>query len=118
MSKRIAISILLFISLTAIVGCEGGSTVGNMLGTVVREETHEIIPNPVLVIRNSATNPFVVDVTIHGDSLGRFEITIEQGEYDIRISGDSGDSFYTWPEPIGVEQKRVTILLLELPEGY
>lgn len=118
MSKRIAISFLLIISLIAIVGCKGGSTVGNLLGTVVREETLEKIPNPVLIIRNSATNPFVVDETIHGDSQGRFEITLEHGAYDIRISGDSGASFYTWPEPIGVEQKRVTILLLELPDGY
>ncbi len=118
MSKIIVISILLIILLAGITGCQGGSTVGNLIGTVVREETLEKIPNPVLVIRNSATNPFVMDETIHGDSLGRFEITLEQGAYDIRISGDSGASFFTWPEPIGVVQKHVTIVLLELPEGY
>ncbi len=118
MSKTITISILLIVLLTCIAGCQGGSTVGNLIGTVVREETLEKIPNPVLVIRNSASNPYVVDETIHGDSLGRFEITLEQGAYDIRISGDSGASFFTWPEPIGVEQKHVTIVLLELPDGY
>ncbi|MCX6646291.1 MAG: hypothetical protein NTY09_08035 [bacterium] len=116
MSKRLITLISLLILIAAMVSCQDDSTKGNLIGTVVRESTLEKIANPVLIITNSAGNPNVVNMTVNGDTLGRFEVVLERGTYDVKISGNSGLIFYTWPDPIVVEEQRATIVLLKLPD--
>lgn len=118
MKNRLPIFIALLILIAALSACRDDSTRGNLIGTVVREGTLEKIQNPVLIITNSAGNPSVVNVTINGDTVGRFVITLERGAYDVQISGDGGATFYTWPDPILVPAARTAIVLLELPPGF
>lgn len=118
MAKRLITLISLLILIAAILSCQDDSTKGNLIGSVVRETTLDKIENPILVITNSAGNPNVVNMTVNGDSLGRFEVILERGAYDVKISGDSGATFYTWPDPIAVEEQRATIVLLKLPDGF
>lgn len=118
MSKRLIALTALLILIAAMTACQDDSSKGNLFGSVVRVETLEKIPNPVLVITSEAGNTVVVNMTVNGDELGRFEATLERGTYTVQISGDNGATFYTWPETITVQAQFITIVLFELPEGF
>jgi hypothetical protein len=118
MSKRLIALTSLLILVATMMSCQDDSTKGNLIGSVVRDVSLDVIENPVLIITNAPGNTNVVNMTLNGDALGRFEVVLERGAYNVKISGDSGATFYTWQEPIVVEEQKVTIVLLKLPDDF
>lgn len=117
--KRISLFVLFAVLIFIVPGCfAGGLANGNLIGTVVREGTAELIVNPSLIIGRQFKSPLVPDQQIKGNAKGKFEATMPGGNYVIQISSKSTGPFYTWPELVYVEENKTTIALFQLPAGY
>ncbi|MFH1676608.1 MAG: hypothetical protein ABIC40_06240, partial [bacterium] len=68
--KRIAVIFLTAILLCA-TGCHIKNTRGNLMGVVVRENSGEIVENPLVLICDPVDEEINPLATVRGDSLGR-----------------------------------------------
>ncbi|HEX9745114.1 MAG TPA: hypothetical protein VGB30_06770 [bacterium] len=118
--RKLLILAVMAVMLTGLNGCVfgGGQADGNLIGTVIREGSNEIIPHPVLIIGRVLKNPTVPDQQIVGDAEGKFEITLNGGNYNVQIGTNINGPFYTWPNPVTVTEYQTTIALFQLPAGF
>ncbi len=119
MIRRFIFILLILTALFGLTSCSGGGgTQGNLAGTVVREGTGDLIPNPALIVGRQYSSPTVPDQQFLGDAEGKFEGTILEGKYIVQISTSIDGPYYTWPDVIQVIAGQTTVVLFQLPEGY
>jgi len=114
MIKRFSLLIVILLVL-GLAACQGGKTKGNLMGVVTREGTGDPVPNPVLIIGRVLKSPTVPDFTVHGDTEGRFEVTLLEGNYTVQIGTSISGPFFEWPDPVPVEGGKTTIRAFQIP---
>ncbi len=118
MTGRTGILILLLLLIPGYGACVNQGADGNLVGTVVWEETDDPVPNPVLMVALVGNPPTVPDLVVDGDDLGRFEITLPAGNYSIQVSTGADGPFYARPDPVLVSSGFTSVILVKLPDGY
>jgi len=120
MNKILSI-VVIAVLMTGMSGCvfgASGKADGNLIGTVVREGTGELINRPAMIIGRVLKNPTVPDQQFFGDAEGKFEITLPGGNYKVQVSSNESGPYFEIPDPITVEENRTTVVLLKVPDGF
>jgi len=117
LAVRINLICLLAI-LLCITGCHIKNTKGNLIGVVTRENSGKIVKYPLVLISDpdgENINPFV---SVRGDNLGRFQVTLDRGAYAVSIGTSWDKPFAKFDKDIKIRQNQTTILSFLLPEDF
>ncbi|HDS30305.1 MAG TPA: hypothetical protein ENN67_04590 [Firmicutes bacterium] len=120
MIKRLILFITLTMLLMGMTSCfgEGGGNSGNLAATIVREGTGDLIPGVVMIIGRQLKSPTVPDQMVFGDGMGKIQMTLLEGKYNVQLGTSVNGPFYTWPQTVQITAGYTTVVLFELPAGF
>jgi hypothetical protein len=119
MYKRYCLAALIVLSVISIPSCDTRSSLGNLAGVVVRTGSGKAVPYPVVTVMLIPEGGMWLsggDMTIKGDELGRFEVTLPAGNYRVRIGLREQGPFTGWSDPVLVEAVKTTQRTFKIPD--